>query len=114
MILSTLLHLVKIKNHISLFDYEEIKELIEKIESSTFENKIKKAALYKQLSQNEIADEILSECSAELAQMKLSDEVYASYLGYLNLCHRSNSWEIKEKYSDNNYYNNPYNHLSIF
>lgn len=99
----------KIKNHISLFDYEETKELIEKIESSTFENKIKKAALYKQLSQNEIADEILSECSAELAQMKLSDEVYASYLGYLNLCHRSNSWEIKEKYSDNNYYNNPYN-----
>ena len=61
------------------------------------------------MSQNEIADEILSECSAELAQMKLSDEVYASYLGYLNLCHRSNSWEIKEKYSDNNYYNNPYN-----
>lgn len=99
----------RIKNHISLFDYEEVKTLVEKIGTSTFEYKIKKAALYKQLSQHDIADKILSECSAELAQMKLSDEVYASYLGYLNLCYRVGKWNITEEYSDNNYYNNPYN-----
>ena len=98
-----------IKKHISLFDYEEAKALIEQIETPTFEYKIKKAAFYKQLSQNDIADKILSECSAELAQMKLSDDVYASYLGYLNLCYRAGNWKITEEYSDNNQYNNPYN-----
>ena len=99
----------RIKNHISLFDYEEAMLLIEKIETPSFEYKVKKAALYKQLSKNDIADKILSECSAELAQIKLSDELYASYLGYLNLCYRIGKWEIKEEYSDNKYYDNPYN-----
>lgn len=69
----------KMKNYISLFNYEEAKLLIEEIETSSFEYKVKKAALYKQLSKNDIADKILNECSAELAQMKLSDEIYASY-----------------------------------
>ena len=87
--------------------------LIEKMETSTFEYKLKKAAFYKQLSKNDNADEILSECSAELAQMKLSDEIYASYLGYLNLCYRFGKWEIKEEYSDNKYYYNPYNSRRI-
>ncbi|WRK55150.1 hypothetical protein SD457_10240 [Coprobacillaceae bacterium CR2/5/TPMF4] len=41
--------------------------------------------------------------------MKLSDEVYSSYLGYINLCHRAGNWKIIDVYSDNNYYNNPYN-----
>lgn len=99
----------RIKNHIALFDYEEAETLVDKIETFTFEYKIKKAAFYKQLSLNDTADRILSECSAELAQMKLSDEIYASYLGYLNLCYRIENWEIKEEYSDNYYYNNPYN-----
>ncbi len=99
----------RIKNHISLFDYEETKTMIEQMETSTFEYKIKKAAFYKQLSQNDIANKILSECSAELAQMKLSDDVYASYLGYLNLCYRAGNRKITEEYSDNNQYNNPYN-----
>ena len=99
----------KMKNHISLFDYEEAKLLIEEIETPSFEYKVKKAALYKQLSKNDIADKILSECSAELAQMKLSEEIYASYLGYLNLCYRIGNWEIKEEYSDNKYYENPHN-----
>lgn len=98
-----------IKDHISLFDYEEAKILIEQIETSTFEYKIKKAAFYKQLSKNDIADKILSECSAELAQMKLSEEVYAAYLGYLNLCYRAGNWKLTEEYLDNNQYNNPYN-----
>ena len=99
----------KMKNHISLFGYEEAKQLIEEIETPLFEYKVKKAALYKQLSKNDIADKILSECSAELAQMKLSDEIYASYLGYLNLCYRIGNWEIKEEYADNKYYDNSYN-----
>ena len=86
----------KMKNYISLFNYEEAKLLIEEIETSSFEYKVKKAALYKQLSKNDIADKILNECSAELAQMKLSDEIYASYLGYLNLCYRIGNWEMKE------------------
>ena len=103
----------RIKNHISLFNYEEAEMLIEKMETSTFEYKLKKAAFYKQLSKNDNADEILSECSAELAQMKLSDEIYASYLGYLNLCYRFGKWEIKEEYSDNKYYDNPYNSRRI-
>lgn len=99
----------KMKNYISLFNYEEAKLLIEEIETSSFEYKVKKAALYKQLSKNDIADKILNECSAELAQMKLSDEIYASYLGYLNLCYRIGNWEMKEEYSDNKYYDNSYN-----
>ncbi len=99
----------RMKNHISVFDYEKAKVLIEKIETPSFEYKVKKAALYKQLSKNDIADKILSECSAELAQMKLSDEIYASYLGYLNLCYRIGNWEIKDEYSDNKYYDNSYN-----
>ena len=99
----------KMKNHISLFGYEEAKQLIEEIETPSFEYKVKKAALYKQLSKNDIAYKILSECSAELAQMKLSDEIYASYLGYLNLCYRIGNWEIKEEYADNKYYDNSYN-----
>lgn len=45
--------------------------------------------------------------------MKLSDEIYASYLGYLNLCYRFGKWEIKEEYSDNKYYDNPYNSRRI-
>lgn len=61
------------------------------------------------MSKNDIADKILSECSAELAQMKLSDEIYASYLGYLNLCYRIENCEIKEEYADNKYYDNSYN-----
>ena len=69
----------RIKENISIFDYENALLLIDKIEPLTFELKVKKAALYKQLSKNEIAEKILSECSAELAQMKLSDEVYSSY-----------------------------------
>lgn len=99
----------RIKENISIFDYENALLLIDKIEPLTFELKVKKAALYKQLSKNEIAEKILSECSAELAQMKLSDEVYSSYLGYINLCHRAGNWKIIDEYSDNNYYNNPYN-----
>lgn len=99
----------KIKNYISLFDYEKAKVLIEEIETPSFEYKIKKAALYKQLSKKDIANKILSECSAELAQMKLSDEIYASYLGYLNLCYRSGNYIINDKYSDNKYYDNSYN-----
>ena len=82
-------------NYISLFNYEEAKLLIEEIETSSFEYKVKKAALYKQLSKNDIADKILNECSAELAQMKLSDEIYASYLGYLKICYRIGNWETK-------------------
>lgn len=103
------LFIEKIKNHISLFNYEEAKVLIEKIEASSFEYKVKKAALYKQLSKYDIADKILSECSAELAQMKLADEIYASYLGYLNLCYRVGNREVLEEYSDNRYYDNLYN-----
>lgn len=99
----------KIKNHISLFEYKETRILIEQIEPITFEYKIKKAAFLKQLSLNDIADKILSECSAELAQMKISNELYASYLGYLNLCYRIGRWEISEEYADNKYYDNQYN-----
>lgn len=49
----------KMKNYISLFDYEEAKTLIEEIETPSFEYKVKKAALYKQLSKNDIADKLL-------------------------------------------------------
>lgn len=61
----------------------------------------------------EKADTILKECSAELAQMKLSDEIYASYLGYLNLCYRMGHYTIDDEYSDANYFNNPYNTRQI-
>lgn len=99
----------KIKSKIESFRYEEAKHLIDKIEESSFEYKIKKAGFYKQLSEATMADGILNKCSAELAQMKLSDDIYSSYLGYLNLCYRVGSWAIPNEYSDLNYYENEYN-----
>ena len=99
----------KIKSEIEDFRYEEAKLLITKIEENSFEYKVKKAGLYKQLSEDDIANKILNECSAELAQMKLSDDIYSSYLGYLNLCYRVGRWNIPNEYSDLNYYENEYN-----
>lgn len=99
----------KIKSKIEAFRYEDAKLLIEKIEESSFEYKIKKAGFYKQISENKKADKILYECSAELAQMKLPEDLYSSYLGYLNLCYRSGIWNISNEYSDLNYYENEYN-----
>lgn len=103
----------KIKNKIDTFDYEAAKTLVDEIEESSFEVKVKKAGFYKQLSEYELADKILSECSMELAQMKISEDIYASYLGYLNLCYRVNNWSISDKYSDENYLDNPYNTRQI-
>lgn len=101
----------KIKKEIIDFNYKDAKNLIENIEGSSVEYKIRKAGLYKQISENAKAKEILGECSAEIAQMKLSDELYASYLGYLNLCYRSANWELKiaDEYSDIRCYENLYN-----
>lgn len=99
----------KIKSAIEAFRYEEAKLLIEKIEENSFEYKVKKAGFYKQLSEDDMANKILNECSAELAQMKLSDDLYSSYLGYLNLCYRVGRWDIPNEYSDLNYYENEYN-----
>lgn len=103
----------KIKYKIETFEYEQAKALVDEIEENSFEYKIKKAGFYKQLSEYEHADKILSECSAELAQMKISEDVYASYLGYLNLCYRINRWNISDEYSDENYFKNPYNTRQI-
>ena len=98
-----------IKNSISKFDYVKAAELVERIETTTFEYKVKKAGFYKQLSQAKTANNILNEVSAELAQMRLPDDIYASYLGYLNLCYRVDHWKIDTAYSDMNYYGNPFN-----
>lgn len=103
----------EIKNSIAEFDYMKAKELLEKMQPTTFEYKVKKAGFYKQLSQPVAANQILNELSAELAQMRLSDEVYASYLGYLNLCYRIDHWNIDDEYSDVNYHTNPYNTRQI-
>lgn len=101
----------KIKKEIIDFKYGDAKNLIESIEESSLEYKIRKAGLYKQVSENAKAKDILEECSAEIAQMKLSDELYASYLGYLNLCYRSANWgwKIADEYSDMRCYENLYN-----
>lgn len=103
----------KIKYLIMDFDYENAENIIDKMKADTLEYKIKKAGFYKQLLKTEKADTILKECSAELAQMKLSDEIYASYLGYLNLCYRMGHYTIDDEYSDANYFNNPYNTRQI-
>lgn len=103
----------KIKSLIMNFDYENAENIIDKMKADTLEYKIKKAGFYKQLLKTEKADTILKECSAELAQMKLSDEIYASYLGYLNLCYRMGHYTIDDEYSDANYFNNPYNTRQI-
>jgi hypothetical protein len=103
----------KIKNRIDTFDYEEAKTLTDEIEESSFEIKVKKAGFYKQLSEYDLADKILSKCSLELAQMKISEDIYASYLGYLNLCYRVNKWRISDEFSDENYLDNPYNTRQI-
>jgi len=103
----------KIKDRIDNFDYEQAKNLVDEIEESSFDHKIKKAGFYKQLSEFELADKVLSECSLELAQMKISEDVYASYLGYLNLCYRVNKWSISDEFSDENYLDNPYNTRQI-
>lgn len=103
----------KIKYKIEYFAYEAAKKLVGEIEESSFEYKIKKAGFYKQLSEYGLADKILSECSSELAQMKIPKDIYASYLGYLNLCHRANHWSISDEYSDAEYFENSYNTRQI-
>ena len=95
----------KIKKFIQEFKYDEAKHLTDEFEANTLEDKIKKAGIYKQLSEYELAEKILSECSAELAQMRLPTNVYSSYIGYLNLCHRAGQWRISPEYSDSDYYN---------
>ena len=45
--------------------------------------------------------------------MKIPEDIYASYLGYLNLCHRANRWSIADEYSDAKYWENPYNTRQI-
>lgn len=104
----------KAKDRISVFEYVVTEELVDKIQESSFIYKVKKAGLYKQLNQKEKADRILSECSAELAQMKISDEMYSAYLGYLNLCYRLGNYEIKEEFSDSKYFDNIYNTQSNY
>ena len=96
----------KIKYKIEYFEYEAAKKLVEEVEESGFEYKVKKAGFYKQLSEYELADRILSKCSAELAQMKIPKDIYASYLEYLNLCHRAGRWSIADEYSDAEYLEN--------
>ena len=103
----------RVKYKIEYFEYDAAKELIDKIEESSFEYKIQKAGFYKQLSEYESADKILSTCSTELAQMKISKDIYASYLGYLNLCHRAGRWSISDEYSDAKYFENSYNTRQI-
>lgn len=103
----------KIKYNIERFEYEEAKNLVGQIEESSFEYKIKKAGFYKQLSEYNLADKILGECSSELAQMKIPKDIYASYLGYLNLCYRASRWDISEEYSDAEYFENLYNTRQI-
>lgn len=105
----------KIKTHIEYFNYNDAKDLIRKIEENSYEYKLKKAGLYMQLSEKDYANKILSECSAELAQMRISDDLYSSYIGYLNLCFRRNNWvqNISDEFSDENYYNNKYNTRQI-
>lgn len=105
--------LEKIKYKIENFEYEQARALAGEIEENSFEYKIKKAGIYKQLSEYDLADKILSECSSELAQMKISEDIYVSYLGYLNLCYRINKWKISDEYSDENYFENPYNTRQI-
>ncbi|MDE7203370.1 MAG: SIR2 family protein [Lachnospiraceae bacterium] len=103
----------KIKYKIEYFEYKAAKKLVDEIEENSFEYKVKKAGFYKQLSEYEFADKILCECSAELAQMKIPKDIYASYLGYLNLCHRAGRWGISDKYSDAKYFENSYNTRQI-
>ena len=103
----------KIKYNIEYFEYEAAKKLVGEIEENSFEYKVKKAGFYKQLSEYGLADKILGGCSAELAQMKIPKDIYASYLGYLNLCHRASRWDISEEYSDAEYFENLYNTRQI-
>ena len=99
----------KIKKDISDFSYSNARELINQIEEINWLYKVKKAGLYKQLDEGRSADIILKQCAAELAQMKIGDKVYASYLGYLNLCYRIDKWEIDDIFSDKEWYKEEYN-----
>lgn len=106
----------KIKYKIEYFEYGAAKKLAGEIEENSFEYKVKKAGFYKQLSEYGLADKILSRCSSELSQMKIPKDIYASYMGYLNLCYRSNRWDISEEYADDKCFENPYNtrHIVIW
>ncbi|WP_373484911.1 hypothetical protein [Acetobacterium malicum] len=100
------------KNAIAHFKYEEAKDIVSKIsENSSLEDQIRKAGFWKQLSENQKAESILNHCSADLAQMKLSIELFASLSGYLNLCYRydNNAGRMVEKFSDDGCYDNRHN-----
>lgn len=102
-------------NYIGNFDYEKARNTLYNISEDDFTVKLRKACILKQISENKKADIILKECSSELAQMKLSDELYASFSGYLNLCYRSENmlFKIDEEFSDESTYYNEYNTRNI-
>ena len=102
-------------NHIGNFDYEKARNTLYNISEDDFTVKLRKVCMLKQISENKKADIILKECSSELAQMKLSDDLYASFSGYLNLCYRSENmlFNIEEEFSDESTYCNEYNTRNI-
>lgn len=102
-------------NHIGHFNYKKAKDELYKISEENFVVKLRKACMLKQLSDNETANNILNKCSSELAHMNLSDELYASFWGYLNLCYRSENiiLSIEKEFSDEDTYYNKYNTRNI-
>lgn len=102
-------------NYIGYFDYKKAKDVLYKISEENFAVKLRKACMLKQLSDNDTANNILNKCSSELAHMNISDELYASFLGYLNLCYRSENiiLSIEKEFSDEDTYYNKYNTRNI-
>jgi hypothetical protein len=98
------------KYYLSNLDYDNANLFVERIRSTSYDILIKKAALYSYLKKEDKTVEILNETLAKIVQQKLSENVLASILGYINLCSRTIRISgNNDLFSDDKYFNNQYN-----
>ncbi|TGA98257.1 SIR2 family protein [Sporolactobacillus shoreae] len=99
------------------FDYIESLKWIRRIGStSPIVIRIKKCCILSQLGLEKDAKQNLKEISMDVAQQFMPKEVYASLIGYINLCYRSlGIWENNEFdiFSDNESLDSKYNTRNI-
>lgn len=103
------------KHAAGLFDEEEVKLQLGKIQKANVKTSIAKAGLYIQIGEKDIAEKILEECINELEKLKLNSSLCASYKSYLYLCRAMlDRWWIRDNiYSDYEYRNDQYRTRTI-
>ena len=101
----------KIQNALLYFNYDDACKYLDLLDNCSLKEKLKKVSLLTQVSKNDHAKNLLNECLKDLSDLKVSNDIYASYLGYINLCARFFMFFMNNNniYSDEVCINNEYN-----